>query len=437
MTRTYDRSKALHERACGSMVAGVPYHQLARAPHAIYFERSEGPYLYDVDGNRYLDVQCGYSTLPLGHHLTGLDTALIEQIERAPYLPAVHDRIVAWAEALCARIPSMQKIHFVDSASKATNFAIRLARAHTGRQRFAKVGGGFHGNWESVQYGIPVRYRGDPTGREPLPGVSRRAADDVLLLPHNEVERSEHLIDRHASELCAIIVEPVIGDGYLPPAPGFLEMLQARCDRYGIVLIADEAVTLTLARGGGQELFGMTPQLTTMGKCIGGGLPVGAVGGSDELMALSDPGGGRVPVPSGATLGGHVLAAVAGLNQLERMDAAAFARLRELGDRARAGIAEIARSRGVPELQVTGVGHLVFLHWNGSAVVTHRDHVGCDQARVKLIDEALFEAGYLTCGPCRINLNAAMSDEDLDGLLAAIVRAAVMARDLEPVSANA
>jgi glutamate-1-semialdehyde 2,1-aminomutase len=340
-------------------------------------------------------------------------------------LPQNHRHNVELAKLLCERISSVDKVQFTDSATKATNFAVRLARAYTGREKFAKFIGGYHGAWDGTLYGTASRYGADPLKKEPLPGVPRSAADDVVFLPYNEPEECQRIIEENANELGSVIVEPLIGDGYIPPLPGFLQLLQDLCQKHGIVFICDETITFTLAPGGAQELFGLDPDLTTMGKSIGGGMPTGATAGKDAVMARNDPLiSGLIPVPAGTSLGGHCLAAVAGVAQLRLMTPRVYARLDQLGERFRAGVKDAAERLGIPELQATGVRHLNNLHWAPAPITTYRDHMACDSEKLNLIEEAVFAAGYMIGWGCRINLSAAMTDEDIDGFVNTVAHAA-------------
>jgi glutamate-1-semialdehyde 2,1-aminomutase len=417
----YAQSKRVFEQASESMFGGVPYLG-SRKPHPIYWARAEGPYIYDVDGNEYLDLMSGFTALPLGHEVPGVRAALAAQVARTSYLPYNTAEIADLASLLCERVPSLEKLTFTDSGSKATNNAIRFARAYTGRQGFAKFVGSYHGSWDAVQFGSAGRYGGDPEEpRLPLPGVPSSAGVDIVFLPFNEPDECERLVAEHADEIGSLIVEPVQGDGYIQPTPGFLAFLRELCDKHGIVLIFDEVITLSLAAGGAQELYDVLPDLTTMGKAIGGGLPIGAMGGREEIMAVNDPESGRVPVPTGTSMGGHILAVVAGLAQLQLMTPDVYRRLHELGETFRNGVNEIG-DRVAPDLSATGVGHLCNLHWLASPVETFRDHSACDEDVLAMIDEALLAEGYVTTGAGRIHLNAAMTDANIEGLLQALER---------------
>jgi glutamate-1-semialdehyde 2,1-aminomutase len=414
-----ERSRALAERARRTLVGGVNNLAYVRSPYPTYFVGADGPYLIDVDGNRHLDLRAGYSSLPFGMVPNGVREAIVAQVGEFVFVTGPYPAAVELGERLCARIPSVEKVAFTDSGTKATNFAVRLARLYTGRERFAKFIGAYHGSWDGVMFSVPPRYGSDPLTKVPAPGVARSGADDILLLPFNDIDRAVAAIESAAEELGSVLVEPVLGDGYIPADPEYLRAIRAACDRHGIVLIFDEMITLSLAPGGAQELFGVTPDLTAMGKVIGGGLPIGAVGGKDEIMAHADRTRFEVVPASGATFAGHPLAVAAGIAQLDLMTPAVYERLNVLGDRVRAGIDDIGRRQGVP-LHATGIGQLFSWHWNEQAVRDFVDHLGCDHAKLSALTDRMLAKGFL-CGTLgRCHLTAVMSDDDIADFLASL-----------------
>jgi glutamate-1-semialdehyde 2,1-aminomutase len=410
-----DKSRESWERAERVMPAGVHNPALYHPPFPPFIERAEGPYYYDRDGNRRLDMSSAHTSLPMGNNRPELRDAIIAEAQRGTFTTGMSDIVTEAAEVLIDRVPSVEKVMFTDSGSKATHYAVRLARAFNKKPRFAKPFGGFHGSWDGVLFGMPWRYGADPTAREPLPGVSPFAAEEVLLLQYNDFEACETEIRAHADELSSILIEPIIGDGYVAPLPGFLELLRSLCDELGIVLIFDEMVTLGVGRGGAQEKYGVLPDLTTMGKIIGGGMPIGAIGGNGELMSLADPRNGAA-VPFGATFGGHPLSLAAGMAQLRLLDDAAFAQLAHVGDSVRDGIAAIAAQTGAP-ISGTGVGHLFNLHWNDQPIRTYADHCGCDHDKIRFFDRFLMDRGYVFSAGMRCAFNVGWSDTDIDTLL--------------------
>ena len=418
------KSQALFEEGIRNISGGPPVtHHLKFEDH-VYFERAEGAYLYDVDGNRWTDLQGGFSALPMGHNVPVVREAIRDYLDNAYFLPASHRPIVELSTVIRERVPSIEKLQFADSATRATHFAVRAARQYTGRPKFAKFIGSYHGSWDAAMYGTAVRYGADPDQMYLLPGMPRHSGGEVVLLPYNEQAECERIIADHADELGSLIVEPVQGDGYIPPLPGFLPFLREICDQHGIVLIFDETITLALAPGGAQELYGVWPDLTTMGKAMSGGLPIAATGGRAEIMAVGDGSKVDLPVHPGGSLAGHVLGAVASRAQLQAMTPDVYARLHELGDRARDGINAIGERLGLPELYATGVGHLLNLHVNSRPSVTYADHLGCDISRINEFDYAFYRNRYLPIALGRIHLNSAMSDEDVDGFLEVVATTA-------------
>jgi glutamate-1-semialdehyde 2,1-aminomutase len=412
-------SRQLYERAKESLVGGVNNTAYSKAPYPTYFAAAEGPYLIDIDGNRHLDLRAGYSALPFGAAPDHIKEAITAQLDKFVFVTGPYLDAVELGEQLCARIPSVEKVIFTDSGTKATNFAVRLARLYTGREKFAKFVGAYHGSWDGAMVGMAIRYGLDPTSLKPAPGSPRSTTDDIVLLPFNDIEGTRKAIAAAADDLGSILVEPVLGDGYIPPLPGYLEMVREECDRYGIVLIFDEMITLSLAPGGAQELYSVTPDLTAMGKVIGGGIPIGAIGGKDEIMVHADRSRGAAVPAGGSTFAGHPLAIAAGLAQLDRLTPAVYERLGVLGDTVRAGIDGIGQRLGVP-LHSTGVGQLFGWHWNETPVLDYLDHTHCDHGKLAALTDAMGQRGYL-CGTLgRCHLTAVMSDQDVAAFLGAM-----------------
>ena len=418
--RQFPKSRALWEEASRYLPGGIPGSSGGFLP--VYFERSAGEYTWDVDGNRYLDMVSGMNALPVGSSLPEVRDAIVAQAEAGYYVQAPFPQVIDLARELCERWPSADKVQFIESATKAANLAVRLGRAFSGRDRFAKFVGGYHGVWDGALQGPSMRYTQNL--RLPgnvLPGVPRSGVDEVVLLPWNEPEICARILNEQAAEVGTLIMEPVMGDGFLPPVPGFLQMLRELCTELGIVLVFDEAITQTLAPGGAQERFGVVPDLTVIAKgAVGGGLPLAAVGGREEIVALAQL-RAKPPVPHGSTFATHALTVAAGLAQLRLMTPAFYARLDALGDRLRTGIVGLAEREGWEELQVTGLGNVAALHWRRSPVVTYADHEDCDTGMVESFYGGLMREFCLSAGS-KLRVSASMTDDDIDGCLAALER---------------
>ncbi len=289
------------ERARRVLPGGVTRSLNFWEPHPVYLHSGKGAYVCDVDGHRLLDLINNYTALVLGHADPRVVRAVGRQLELGTSFAFSSDLEVVLAELLVARVPSIERVRFTGSGTEAAMFALRAARAATGRPLIAKMEGGFHGTHDEVA--ISIRPRLDAAGPPDRPrsvgetnGLIAGVTDHVIVLPFNRPTDATELIREHADELAAVIVEPVLGvGGMIPPVSSFLPALRRACTEHGIVLIFDEVITLRLAPGGAQELYGVTPDLTIMGKIIGGGLPIGALGGNESLMEMFAPRGGHDP----------------------------------------------------------------------------------------------------------------------------------------------
>jgi glutamate-1-semialdehyde 2,1-aminomutase len=321
----------------------------------IFVSRARGARLEDVDGHTYIDYVMSWGPLIHGHAPSGLLKALAKAAARGTSFGAPTELETRLAQRVATLMPSMERVRFVSSGTEAAMSAVRVARAATKRDRIVKFAGCYHGHadWFLVQAGSGAMTLGVPNS----PGVPAAAAADTLIASYNDPGTVDALAAKHRGEIAAIIVEPIAGNmGVVPPREGFLRGLREICDRDGIVLIFDEVISgFRAAAGGAQQVFGIRPDLTCLGKIIGGGLPVGAYGGRAALMELVSPAG---PVYQAGTLSGNPLAMTAGLWSLAELSPTLYRRLAALGARLAGGLADAARDAGVP-LQVNAFGSLV------------------------------------------------------------------------------
>ncbi|MBX6422325.1 glutamate-1-semialdehyde 2,1-aminomutase [Thermosulfurimonas sp. F29] len=331
----------------------------------IFFERGEGPYLVDVDGRRYIDYVASWGPLILGHAHPEVVAAVKAAAEGGTSFGAPTWAEVELARLICACVPSIEKVRLVNSGTEATMSAVRLARGYTGRKKIVKFDGCYHGHADSflVKAGSGVATLGIPGS----PGVPEEIVANTVSLPYNDLEAVKDCFSRMGREIAAVIVEPIAGNmGVVPPEPGFLEGLREITRKHGALLIFDEVITgFRVGLSGAQGLYGVEPDLTCLGKIIGGGLPVGAYGGRAEIMDHIAPEG---PVYQAGTLSGNPLAVAAGLATLRILTRpGTYERLEELSSRLFEGLFEAARAAG---LRVTGnrVGSMMTLFFREGRV---------------------------------------------------------------------
>jgi glutamate-1-semialdehyde 2,1-aminomutase len=348
----------------------------------LFIDRAEGPYLWDVDGTRYVDYLATWGPAILGHAAPEIVDALRDALPRGTSYGAPTEREVEMAEAVRDAFPAIEQLRMTSSGSEAVTGAIRLARAATGRDAIVKTEGGYHGAIDGLlaQAGSGATTLGVPTS----PGVPAGATAATRLVPYNDVAAAEAALDGAA----AIIVEPIAGNmGVVPPVPGYLEGLRAACDRAGALLVLDEVITgFRVARGGAQERFGVRADLTCLGKVIGGGLPVGAFGGPREIMRELAPEG---PCYQAGTLSGNPLATTAGLATLRALTRpGVYERLEEGG----AALEDAIRESGAP-VTVNRVGSMLTPFFTEEPVVDYASATRCDTGAYGRLARGLLDHG--------------------------------------------
>jgi len=354
----YPQSERLFAHAARILPGGVnspvrAFRSVGATP--LFVTRAQGALIEDADGHRYIDYVMSWGPLIHGHAPRGLIKALGDVAKRGTSFGAPTELETRLAHRVAMLMPTMERVRFVSSGTEAAMSAVRVARAATKRDKIVKFEGCYHGHADSflVQAGSGATTLGVPTS----PGVPAAVAADTLLARYNDLESVERVVAAHDGQVAAVIVEPIAGNmGVVPPADGFLQGLRTLCDREGMLLIFDEVISgFRAAAGGAQQIFGVRPDLTCLGKIIGGGLPVGAYGGRAEIMELVAPAG---PVYQAGTLSGNPLAMTAGLWCLMELSPKLYRHLAKLGARLAAGLADAARAAGVP-LQVNAFGSIV------------------------------------------------------------------------------
>ena len=426
------RSRALFEEALRVMPGGNSRTTTFFDPYPFYISRGSGARIWDADGVERLDFNGNYTSLILGHANPAVVQAIQEQAARGMSFPGPSEPEVRLAEILTARIPTLEVIRFANSGTEATMHAIRVARAFTGRSRIAKFEGAYHGthDWVLVSVSPDPAQAGSrkrPKSVAWSAGVPPAVLKHVVVLPWNDLAACTAILEKHAADLAALIIDPMLANaGMIPAREGFLEGLRAATARLGILLIFDEVISFRVARGGAQERFGIRPDLTTLGKIIGGGLAVGAFGGRAEVMNFYDPRGGRGRISHGGTFNANPLTMAGGVATMEQLTPEAYARLDALGDRVREGVRRLLQRKKRPG-QVTGTGSLFWLHWTKRRLGDFRSARPEDPSAPMRVFMGLVNEGVLMSqrglGACSL----AMTEADVERFVEALGR--VLDRD--------
>ena len=394
VTGRYGRSQKLYEQATALMPGGVnsPVRAYkAVGLHPVFIQKGEGARVTDVDGNEYIDYVGSYGPLILGHAPEPVLIAVNKAASRGTSFGMPTELEMRLAQLVIEAVPGVEVVRFVNSGTEAAMSAIRLARAATGRNKVIKCTGCYHGHSDAllVQAGSGAMTLGVPSS----PGVPESVTANTVLVPFNDLDAVRTAMEQHPGEIAAMCVEPIAGNmGCVPPDEGYLKGLRELCDEHGALLLFDEVMTgFRVARGGAQELYGVTPDLTCLGKVVGGGLPCAAYGGKEALMRQVSPDG---PVYQAGTLSGNPLAMAAGIATLEQLDGVVYAQLRQSGAVLAAGLGEAASQAGV-SLTVQHVGSMVCPFFRDEPVRNYEDAMDCSTAAFAVFFKAMLDRGVI------------------------------------------
>lgn len=386
-----DLSRELYNRAVPLMPGGVSSPVRAVKPYPLYIRQGKGPNVTDVDGNEYIDLVLGYGPLILGHAHPAVVRALQEQAALGTLYGAPHEKEVLLAEKVRKHFQGMEMMRFVSSGTEATMHALRLARGYTGRKKIIKVDGGFHGAHDAVlvRSGSGALTHGSPDSS----GVPEEVAAQTLVVDYNDADQMGSALMANSRQVAAIILEPMLGNvGPVPPAPGYLAEVRRLADEHEVVLIFDEVITgLRLSLGGAQEFYDVRPDLTVLGKVLGGGMPMGAFGGSRELMSCISPLG---KVYQAGTYSGNPMSLSAALTTLDVLESEGLQGLNEKGALVRDRLSRILKATGTEAL-VQGEGSMFQLFFGKGPLRNAREVMACDRSRYMDLYRRMLRLGVM------------------------------------------
>lgn len=424
------QSRAVWQEACQWLPGGDSRNSIFWEPYPIFVDKAAGARVTDADGAERLDFIGTMTTLILGHAPAPVVQAVRGQLADGVVYNAPNRHQVELARLLCQRLPSFDQVRFTNSGTEATLNALRAARAATGKSLIAKAEGGYHGSHDAVS--VSVRVDPAKAGQRERPGplaategLADGVLDSVVVLPFNEPEAARQILDEHRDTLAAVIVEPLLGSvGMLPATPEFLAMLREFTADNGIVLIFDEVISYRIAPGGAQEYYGITPDMTSLGKIIGGGFAVGAFGGRRDLMDLYDPVGGP-RVSHAGTFNANPATMLAGAVTLQQLTPEVYRRLAEVTEYLRQGLREAGQALEIP-VQVTGLGSLFGIHFTAAELVGYRDLAQADPAWRHQVFLGLLNEGILLAPNLVGAVSTVIGEAEVDAFVAAFRR--VLAR---------
>lgn len=417
-----EKSRDLFAEACHYIPGGSSRSLVVFPPYPLAINWAKGSRFKDIDGNEYIDFVNCQSALVHGHAHPRINEAIAQQITKVTASSQASEEEIVLARMLCERVRSVQKVRFCCSGTEAAMYAIRLARAYTGKETILKFEGGYHGSYDDVEMSKVFRPEdgGKPHDPDPVMATGGFPTDitkRVLVAPFNDHRVLARRIDENKDSLAAVILEPMLAaGGMIPPTEGFLSYVRELTRKNRILLIADEVVTFRLSCGGGQEAYGFEADLTILGKLIGGGLPVAAVGGREDILMLSKYQSDG-PVPSklslSGTFNGAAVGMAAGIAALEALDPQAIRAMNDLGDCMREQIRRALKEVGVAG-QVTGNGSLLQLHFTSEPVKDYRSAASAARSISRPLHLWLLNNGISAYPRCGFSLSTAITKEEVD-----------------------
>jgi glutamate-1-semialdehyde 2,1-aminomutase len=421
-------SAALYQRALKVMPGGCSRNTVLRKPYPLYAERGEGCYVTDIEGTTRIDFANNMASLIHGHAHPKVVAAVTEQLKKGTAFTLATEVEIDYAEHLCSRNPGFEKIRFVNSGTEAVMSCLKAARAYTGRAKIAKVEGAYHGLYdyaEVSQTSKPANW-GDEEKPLSVPvahGTPVSALKDVVVIPFNDVERAIAILDQHVDELACVLIDLLPHRvGLLPASQEFVDALHHWTRENGALLVYDEVITFRCEYGGAQQWYQVKPDLTAMGKMIGGGFPVGALAGRADVMDVMDPLADKVLFPHSGTFSANPITMVAGRVAMELFDQDAVLKLNQLADYARIQLTEAIRLTDIPAC-VTGGGSMFRVHMKPEPPANYRAAFQTpeESTRLNVLLDHLFDNGVMMINTCSGTLSTVMTEKEVDILVDAML----------------
>ncbi len=411
-----DKSKQLYEESVKYLPGGVNSPVRAYKPYPFFAQKAKGSKIYDVDGNEYIDYCLGYGPIVFGHANETIVEESIKQLKEGTDYGVPSEKELILAKEVTKRVPCAQMVRFTNSGTEATMSAIRLARGITGRNKIIKFEGAYHGAHDAVL----VKSGSGAAGKPDSPGVPEDATKNTVLAPFNDPESLTEIIKQNKDEIACIIVEPIMGNiGCVPPKDGFLSFLREITEENGIILIFDEVITgFRISKGGAQEYYGVTPDLVTFGKIVGGGFPIGAIAGKKEYMEQFTPSG---KIYQAGTFSGNPMSINGGIAAFKVLDDQFYKQLHDKGEYLRSGISDILNKLDI-NYQINGVESMTQVYFTDKEVYDYETAQTSDTEGFLKYFHTLLENGVFVA-PSQYEcafLSNQHSTEDLDKTLEAI-----------------
>lgn len=420
----FGTSKAMFDRALKVLPGGNTRTTVFTAPFPIYVQSGSGCRVRDVDGHEYYDCINNFTSLIHGHAHPDVTKAVTEQLPFGTAFGAPTLSEIELAELITERLPSAEQVRFANSGTEGVMMAIKAARAFTERPKIVKMEGSYHGSYDFAEVSLdssPANWGDLPASTPYARGTPKGVLADVIVVPFNDTEALQAVFNVHGPEIAAVLIDPMPNRaGLIPPRIDFLQDLVQIAHKAGALVIFDEVITFRLGYNGAQGRLGVTPDLTSLGKIIGGGFPVGAIAGRADVMAVFDPTRGKPALPHGGTFTANPVTMKAGLASMQALTPDSFAHLDRIGDMARAGITDLLRKHGLPGACV-GMGSLLRVHFTDAPIVDYRSvYPTAEQTRMAdALHKGLIERGVMA-SPSLMALSTVMTDADMGQILSAV-----------------